>query len=350
MRQLPFAPERLLQEMLETPSFSGQEQAIAELLVRRMSQVPDMHAFRDAAGNAVGIMGEGPEEIVLLGHMDTAPGAVPVRREGDLLYGRGSVDAKGPLAAFIAATAAVGPLPGKRVVVVGAVEEECPTSRGARYAVTQYQPTAAIIGEPSNWDRITLGYKGSLSAEYILAQEMEHSSGPGQTVSEKAVEFWERFRDYAAQRNNGNGRSFATLDPTLRQIQSESDGLVDRVRMTVAYRVPVGVTVAELRMAMEAWRGEAELRIMNEEEPFQAERNTALVRAFLQAIRDEDGSPRFALKHGTSDMNIVGPAWRCPIVAYGPGDSRLDHTPQEHISLAEFRRGIQVLKRVLQAL
>ncbi len=155
---------------------------------------------------------------------------------------------------------------------------------------------------------------------------------------------------FAAQRNNGANRSFATLDPTLRQIQSESDGLVDRVRMTVAYRVPMGMTVAELRSAMEAWRGEAELRIMNEEEPFQAERNTALVRAFLQAIRDEGGSPRFALKHGTSDMNIVGPAWGCPIVAYGPGDSRLDHTPQEHISLAEFRRGIEVLKRVLQTI
>ena len=49
-------------------------------------------------------------------------------------------------------------------------------------------------------------------------------------------------------------------------------------------------------------------------------------------------------------MNIVGPAWGCPIVAYGPGDSRLDHTPQEHISLAEFQRGIQVLARVLRML
>ncbi len=350
MRQLPFAPEQLLQEMLETPSLSGQEHAIADLLVCRMSQVAGMRAFRDAAGNAVGIIGDGEQEIVLLGHMDTVPGAVPVRREGDLLYGRGAVDAKGPLAAFIAAVAAIGPLPGKRFVVIGAVEEECPTSHGARYAVTQYRPAAAIIGEPSNWDRVTLGYKGSLSAEYTLAQEMEHSSGPGQTVSEKAVAFWERCRDYAAQRNNGANRSFATLDPTLRQIQSESDGLVDRVRMTVAYRVPMGMTVAELRSAMEAWRGEATLRTMNEEEPFQAERNTALVRAFLQAIRDEGGSPRFALKHGTSDMNIVGPAWGCPIVAYGPGDSRLDHTPQEHISLAEFRRGIEVLRRVLQSL
>ncbi len=49
-------------------------------------------------------------------------------------------------------------------------------------------------------------------------------------------------------------------------------------------------------------------------------------------------------------MNIVGPAWGCPIVAYGPGDSSLDHTPQEHIELAEFRRAIDVLARALAIL
>jgi len=44
----------------------------------------------------------------------------------------------------------------------------------------------------------------------------------------------------------------------------------------------------------------------------------------------------------------VGPAWGCPVVAYGPGDSRLDHTPHEHIEVAEFLRGIAVLSRVLE--
>ncbi len=47
-------------------------------------------------------------------------------------------------------------------------------------------------------------------------------------------------------------------------------------------------------------------------------------------------------------MNVVGPAWNVPIVAYGPGDSRLDHTPEEHIRLDEFLRAIRVLRRVLE--
>jgi len=209
---------------------------------------------------------------------------------------------------------------------------------------------AAIIGEPSNWDRITLGYKGSLVVQYVLEQETAHFSGPNQSAAEKAVDFWLRAKEYAEQQSGGQPRSFQTLDVTLRAISSSSDGLRERAEATVAYRVPLGRSMAELKAQFEAWREAGELTFWNEEEPFQAPRNTALVRAFLQAIRDEGGDPRFALKHGTSDMNIVGPMWGCQIVAYGPGDSRLDHTPQEHISLAEYRKGIQVLVRVLRSL
>ena len=49
-------------------------------------------------------------------------------------------------------------------------------------------------------------------------------------------------------------------------------------------------------------------------------------------------------------MNVVGPAWECPIVAYGPGDARLDHTPREHIDLTEYHRAIDVLVHVLRDL
>jgi len=49
-------------------------------------------------------------------------------------------------------------------------------------------------------------------------------------------------------------------------------------------------------------------------------------------------------------MNVVGPAWGCPIAAYGPGNSALDHTPEEYIDLAEFQRGIRVLTTTLEIL
>ncbi len=47
-------------------------------------------------------------------------------------------------------------------------------------------------------------------------------------------------------------------------------------------------------------------------------------------------------------MNVVAPEWpSTPFVSYGPGDSNLDHTPDEHIDLAEYGRAIDVLGRVL---
>jgi acetylornithine deacetylase/succinyl-diaminopimelate desuccinylase-like protein len=67
-------------------------------------------------------------------------------------------------------------------------------------------------------------------------------------------------------------------------------------------------------------------------------------------LRSTGVQPTFKYKTGTSDMNVVGPVWGQNIVAYGPGDSRLDHTPQEYIRLDEYIHAIEVLELVLRAL
>ena len=128
----------LLHNLVSIPSVSEAEGKAVAFLAEWMS-AHGMNAHVDAAGNAVGIIeavpdpdGAPPREIVLLGHIDTVPGFPEVAIRDGRLYGRGAVDAKGPLAAFCVAAARVGPLPGLRVVVVGAVEEEAATSRGAR--------------------------------------------------------------------------------------------------------------------------------------------------------------------------------------------------------------------------
>jgi len=51
----------------------------------------------------------------------------------------------------------------------------------------------------------------------------------------------------------------------------------------------------------------------------------------------------------TSDLNVLVPAWGCQAVAYGPGDSKLDHTPDEHVSIAELERAVAVLEAALSA-
>lgn len=60
--------------------------------------------------------------------------------------------------------------------------------------------------------------------------------------------------------------------------------------------------------------------------------------ALLGAIRAQGGQPAFVRKTGTAVLNIVALVWRCPALAYGPGDSNLDHIPHERFPLAKYRR------------
>ncbi len=341
-----------LEELLTIPSLSGEEDGVAEYLVGRMTTL-GFRARRDEVGNAIGMLGDpGAErEIVLLGHMDTVPGLIPVHRRGNLLYGRGSVDAKGPLAAFVLAAARVAPrLDTTRLVVIGAVGEEA-HGHGARHlARTMQPPDCVIIGEPSHWEGITLGYKGMLTVDYRLVQPGGHSAGKRPGPAEKAVGFWNQLMTYAEELNHGRSGHFDTLGSALREFRTFSDGLNDGAEMNIVLRLPSGADPADLERRMRAWCDGAHLSFPGSDPPFRSEKNTPLVRALLRAIRVEGGRPRFKLKTGTSDMNVVGPAWGCPIVAYGPGDSSLDHTPDEHIDVREFRRGVNVLARALETL
>jgi [amino group carrier protein]-lysine/ornithine hydrolase len=341
-----------LEKLLSIPSPSGGEDILADFLVYQMRK-RGFRTHRDEAGNVVGSVGNpaAEREIVLLGHMDTVPGFITVRWEHDKLYGRGAVDAKGPLAAFVLAAAHVAPVLNQvKVTVIGAVEEES-HGWGAHYlAQTMPAPEYAIIGEPSAWDSITLGYKGMLNMEYRLAQPGGHSAGEAAGPAEHAVTFWNRLRRYAFAYNQGRTGRFNTLDPALRDLHTYADGLSDYVEMNIVARLPPSFNVDDLQGFMEAWSNGAELRFLGCDPAYQAEKNTAPVRALLRAIRAEGGQPRFKLKTGTSDMNTVGPVWECPMVAYGPGDSSLDHTPREHIEAGEFHRSVRILSQALETL
>ncbi len=353
----------LLRNMLTIPSYSRQESALAHYLVQQAQQM-GLHARIDDTGNLVASThpaecGISLRPIILLGHMDTVGGVIPVRIQDDALYGRGAVDAKGPLAAFLCAAARLASLEpsgffAHPIVVIGAVEEEAATSRGAHAIVEHYQPPACIIGEPSGSQAVTIGYKGRLLVEYCLKRPMSHSAGPQQSAGEVAVAFWNRIRDHAANWNRqyAANSTFAALTPSLRSINNSQDGLEERAQLCTGYRLPPGYDTTDLRTQLEHWAYEdgAHLSFSGEEAAFQGTRTTPLARAFIAAIRATGGQPSFKRKTGTSDMNVVGPAWGPNIVAYGPGDARLDHTPQEHIHIAEYIHAINVLELVLREL
>jgi LysW-gamma-L-lysine carboxypeptidase len=356
----------LLETLVRIPSPSGEERAAADWLADWLGS----HGFAatvDAVGNAVGHRGYGARRILLLSHIDTFPGVLPVCRDGDTLSGRGTVDAKGALCAFVAAAAAVDVPPDWQITVVGAVEEEAASSRGARHLLAEWAPPeACIVGEPSGWERITLGYKGRLMVDLHWRAPFVHSAGRGALPAEQAVNVWNATVAGCETVNMGQTAAFDRLDAALRHIATRDDGAWCEVDMTMGFRLPQRLDPRPLAEIVHSWIAAGGLDLTAgwlgdtlpadrvvfsaPEVAVRAGKNNPLVRACLAGIRAAGGEPCFVLKTGTSDMNVVAPVWSVPIVAYGPGDAALDHTPEEHIRLSEYLRSISVLRHALDAL
>ncbi|MGB3218843.1 MAG: [LysW]-lysine hydrolase [Anaerolineae bacterium] len=351
---------QLLRDMLGIESLSGAEGLHADFLTRQMIAFGYTKACVDEAGNAVGEMGDpaAAVTIVLLGHQDTVPGRIAVRMEDGRLFGRGAVDAKGPLAAFTAAVARIGPRAGVRFVVIGATEEEAASSKGARHIRDRFLaegiPSACLIGEPSGWERVTLGYKGRLLADLHVAGPCGHSAGNRLGVNEQAVHWWQGVIGYTKNYNQEREGPFRQLLPSLRSMASGSDGLSEWADLRVGLRLPPETDIpglerdlTDLAQGVSAEPAACSLGFSGQERAWVADKNSPLTRSLVAGIRREGGRPGYLLKTGTSDMNVVAPAWNCPIAAYGPGDASLDHTPEEHIVIEEYLRAIRVLERVL---
>jgi LysW-gamma-L-lysine carboxypeptidase len=347
-------PQALLREALAIPSISGFETEVARFLVSQLRTFCD-EAFVDDAGNAVGHVGMGPLKVCFLGHIDTVPGDIPVRVEEGKLYGRGSVDAKGP---FCAAVAAASRLPeavksALTLTLIGAVEEEAPSSKGARFALSAYpKPGLIIIGEPSGWDAMTLGYKGRLVVKLSLEKANFHSAGDDTTAAEDLVACWGRVKGWAEGVAVTGAGIFDRVQVALQSFNTHGDGLTQHAEAVIGLRLPP-VCPPERAEAglLEALSGvPVEVEFLGREGPYRGPKDTVLTRAFRLAIRASGGTPRFKLKTGTSDMNVVAPHWDVPMLAYGPGDSALDHTPNEHVEIAELERAVTVLTDVFEAL
>ena len=344
----------VLMDLVSTPSVSGNERAASNVYARHARRL-GYTASVDALSNAVAHRGASAKDarvhIVLLGHIDTVPGNIPVRLENGILHGRGSVDAKGPLAAMLVAGSRATLPEGVRLTVAGAVGEESAGSPGARSLVGQWSPDACIIGEPSAWDGVTLGYKGRLLVTATMRRGMTHTAGPDRSAGDQVGVWWRRMADLVDELNVGRTTPFEIVQSTIRHMRTYSDGIYERAEIQVGLRLPVGMMPDEIGAKLIALAPEGvEVETDGPEIPHATDRNDPVVRALSSAIRAQGGRPHPKVKTGTADFNVVGPEWKCPIAAYGPGDSSLDHTPHEHLHVDEFFRAVEVLTTAIETL
>ncbi len=331
------SPEAFLEELVRIRSVSGEEGEASEFAVAQMKLLGYSEAYVDQAGSAVGIWGRkgGSPRIKLLGHIDTVPGYIPVRVEDYILYGRGSVDAKGSLATFIHAAASLPKDTQAEIVVIGATEEEAATSKGARQVLFDWsEPDFCIIGEPSGTNGVTLGYKGRLLMDILVSRPGTHTAHAHQSVGEGAIAIFASLQSLVNRLNEGKEGIFDRLDCSLRSFNTISDGIGDVAQMTLGFRLgpsDVGSQLeSELRTAAISTVLEdgfsVEIFFRGQESAIRRDRRNPLVSALFASIRSAGMEPKTLVKTGTADMNVVGACWSCPICAYGPGDSALDHT------------------------
>ncbi|MFD1689501.1 [LysW]-lysine hydrolase [Halolamina salifodinae] len=343
---------QLLADLVSIPSPSGKEDKATAHLAS-FFEAQGREAWIDDAGN---VRAPGDDSVLLTSHIDTVPGEIPARiedgdpelaAEGPVLWGRGSVDATGPLAAMAVAAVDTG------ASFVGVVGEET-DSRGARHLLEDREaPEAVINGEPSGWDAITLGYRGIVGGDYTVTTPAGHGARPDANAINHATAWWERVRAAVAAENEGKeAGGFDTITPRATGMEAgpTDDGTAVVASMATRFRVPPSETPDSVRVLVEDSLEAGEIEWGQSIPPQVSSPRGSVPAALRKGIRDAGGEPTHLHKTGTADANLYAAGWDVPVATYGPGDASLDHAPDERLPLAAFDRAVAVLTTACEQL
>ncbi|MDC4230894.1 MAG: M20/M25/M40 family metallo-hydrolase [Nitrosopumilus sp.] len=345
---------------LYTPSLS--EKPMADFLADKCDDLGFEDIQIDEVGNLIAKKGSGSPKIMLCGHMDVVPGKVKVRKDGDSLYGRGASDAKAPLIAMLFAAASIQNNNGT-VIFVASVDEEGNATGVKNLVNKEMGVDYAVFGEPSGVKQITIAYKGRLAINLkVNVEDSSHASAPwlSKNAIQESIVFAQELKE-RLEENQDNKTKGMLLTATITEIKGGiSHNVTPReCETTFDIRIPVDMNcksteqkISTLVKEIAEKRGvEAFYSILDETEPFEAEHSSPLVRALTLGIIDiEHSRPTLIRKTGTGDMNVLGNQWKIPVVTYGPGDPHEAHTINEKVSIDEYLRGIEILKKTLQHL
>ena len=336
---------KILFKLVETYTPSGEEKRLHPYLEELAGRLGFEEAYADEVGNFHMTYGR-EDNILLAGHLDTIPGHLTARIQGSKVYGRGAIDAKGPLAAFlIGAALAREEVDGLRVSVVALVREET-DGLGARHLVEQgYKAEHVIVGEPTGMG-IAVAYRGSLTFEARAKARGGHSSAP--YIGESALDKILKFLQDIGRRFNGRSYSEPTHAVTILNAGEWGGSLPENAYSVVNIRFPTPYKSTEIIKWIEeaAENHEVECRVIDRSEPVEVSVRTPVVRALMRAQLRMGVKPKLVKKTGTSDMNTlykITPS----ITAFGPGDSRLAHTRMEELDINDLITAARIISQTI---
>ncbi len=368
-----------LRDLVQTPSPSTQESAVAERIVAEMKHVGFRDVRVDRIGNVVGWIGPGRGPLLMLnGHMDTvrvsdleAWSHAPFGAESEdgVLYGIGACDMKGGLAAMIYGAKLLrdaGVALKSDVVVACVVQEEPCEGLGSRVLIEEegIRPDWVVLGEPTGLD-ISRGHRGRLEMRLVTHGRSAHAASPnlGENAIYTAARLVFGLELLSEQLANDDFLGPGTLAVTdVSSRASSRNAVPDRCELIIDRRLTLGENetkaLAEVQrvIAREGVRAEVEVTeyhstsytgyacharefypawVMAEDHP--------LVLATARAVRAQSQHrPRVSRWDFSTEGVYTAGAAGIPTVGFGPGDPCHAHTADEHVRLADVYAAAEV--------
>lgn len=322
---------RFARELIDIDSTTGREGAAGAWLARQLEasgyQVT-RHMVDQARWNVYAAVGA--PRVVLSTHYDCVPPFFPSRVADGRLYGRGSCDAKGILAAQVAAAER---LRGSGLADIGLlfVVGEERGSEGAALANSRASGSSYLVnGEPTD-NRMGTGTRGILRVRLHARGRAGHSSAPEhyESAIEKLLDALLALRQLSLPENPTFGRT------------SYSVGLIQG---GVAPNVVPAEASAEVMFRIVADADDVLGTVRSLEPLVSVEEVLRVPPVLLQTI---PGLPTASFPY-TTDIPLLG-LWGAPLL-FGPGSFLVAHTDEEHLGLDDLERGIEGYVRIVTAL
>jgi acetylornithine deacetylase len=337
----PIDPVDLTRRLCEIESTTYHEGAVGDFvagfLANRGWEVektpvaqPAESATADARWNVyAGIAGKTPD-LVFSTHLDTVPPYIPFREDAEFMYGRGVSDAKGIIAAQVAAAEALRAADFRIGLLFVSGEER--DSAGAKTANLAAKGSRFLInGEPTD-NRLALASKGSLRVALRASGRMAHSAYPelGQSAVHKLVEVLAKLLELDLPVTEDVGPS--TLN--IGQIHGgyAPNVIADKAEAQVLVRL-VGDSAPVRAAIVEAAHGLADV-------------DFTLEIPFVR-LRAVEGLPTMVAKFTTDIPQLSN--WGEPLLL-GPGDIHVAHTPQEKLAKKDLLEAVELYIKVAKQL
>ena len=310
-------------ELIDIDSTTGREQAAGDWLARRLRTLGyDVTEQPVADGRHNVLATLGPPAVVLSTHYDCVPPFFPSAVRDGRLYGRGSCDAKGILAAQVAAAERLRAEGDRRVGLLFVVGEE----RGSDGAdVANRSPIGSqflINGEPTD-SRLALATRGNLRVRLRALGRACHSAAPEHGISaiDRLIDALVRLRSLELPSDPELGKTYYTI------------GLIDG---GVAPNVVSPHASAEVMFRTIGPHDDL-LRLLDGLRPL-VEIDEVLRVPHVRLKTWPDSPIATAVFPFTTDIPLLD-RWGAPLL-FGPGSFLLAHTAEEHLEIGEMEAAV----------